>query len=116
MPLALHLPRKNGTFSQYKLSERILPRVSGVKFRSRVAYAAAHVVLDRRRTRDPIAAPVLDWEATLAYRRYLWSLGFGVAEAMDTAQRGMGLTWELAREHCISTNRGPSLIPGGVFP
>ncbi len=98
MALALHLPRKNGSFSQYKLSERILPRVSGVKFRSRVAYAAAHVVLDRRRTRDPIAAPVLDWEATLAYRHYLWSLGFGVAEAMDTAQRGMGLTWELARE------------------
>jgi len=57
---------------------------------SRVAYAAAHVACD--------AAGEIDWDATLAYRRYLWSLGLGVAEAMDTAQRGMGLDWPLARE------------------
>ena len=60
--------------------------------RSRVAFAAAHVVA------DPLAyAPggpaVLDWEATLAFRRHLWAHGLGVAEAMDTAQRGMGLDW-----------------------
>ena len=41
---------------------------------------------------------MIDWDATLAYREYLWSLGFGVAEAMDTAQRGMGLDWPLALE------------------
>lgn len=58
--------------------------------RSRVAYAAAHVACD--------AVGAIDWDATLAYRRYLWSLGLGVAEAMDTAQRGMGLDWPLARE------------------
>jgi len=59
---------------------------------SRVAYAAAHVVC------DPHSDTELDWEGTLAYRRYLWSLGLGVAEAMDTAQRGMGLDWPHARE------------------
>lgn len=66
--------------------------------RSRVAYAAAHVVADPLADTDPVGRPVVDWEATLAYRRYLWSLGLAVAEAMDTAQRGMGLTWELAKE------------------
>ncbi len=44
------------------------------------------------------ASPVIDWEATLGYRRYLWSLGLGVAEAMDTAQRGMGLDWTTTKE------------------
>src|SRR5258705_11811241 len=59
---------------------------------SRVAYAAAHVVC------DPQSPAEIDWEATLAYRRSLWSFGLGVAEAMDTAQRGMGLGWPQARE------------------
>jgi hypothetical protein len=63
---------------------------------SRVAYAAAHVVLDPASGGKP--RPVLDMEATLAFRRRLWSLGLGVAEAMDTAQRGMGLDWEMAKE------------------
>jgi hypothetical protein len=57
---------------------------------SRTVYAAAHVVVDPL-AGDPLIDPRIDWEATLNYRRYLWSLGLGVAEAMDTAQRGMGL-------------------------
>src|SRR4029079_5037143 len=61
---------------------------------TRVAYAAAHVVADPRSTKDPWLEAAIDWEATLAYRRHLWSWGFGIAEAMDTAQRGMGLDWE----------------------
>ncbi|HXH88542.1 MAG TPA: dihydrodipicolinate synthase family protein [Gaiellaceae bacterium] len=65
--------------------------------RSRVAFAAAHVVADPTST-TPGAGPGLDWEATLAYRRYLWGLGLGVADAMDTAQRGMGLDWPATRE------------------
>jgi hypothetical protein len=65
---------------------------------TRIAFAAAHVVVDPLRTAEPLTHPVLDWDATLAYREYLWSLGFGVAEAMDTAQRGMGLDWPLALE------------------
>ena len=60
---------------------------------SRIAYAAAHVVPDTSSKDNAI-----DWERTLAYRRHLWSYGLGVAEAMDTAQRGMGLGWEAARE------------------
>jgi Protein of unknown function (DUF993) len=63
---------------------------------TRVAFAAAHVVLDPASAGHP--RPALDMEATLAFRRRLWSLGLGVAEAMDTAQRGMGLDWEMAKE------------------
>ena len=58
---------------------------------NRVAYAAAHVVADPRAAINPWQQTAIDWDATLAYRHYLWSLGFGVAEAMDTAQRGMGM-------------------------
>src|SRR5689334_1345195 len=58
---------------------------------NRVAFAAAHVVADPLAAADPWLDAAIDWESTLAYRRHLWSLGFGVAEAMDTAQRGMGL-------------------------
>ena len=65
---------------------------------ARVAYAAAHVVADPTSDATPGQAAVLDWDATLAYRRYLWTQGLGVAEAMDTAQRGMGLNWDTAAE------------------
>ncbi len=65
---------------------------------NRVAYAAVHVVADPLAEVDPWLGAALDWEATLAYRRYLWDLGLGVAEAMDTAQRGMGLDWPSALE------------------
>jgi hypothetical protein len=66
--------------------------------RTRLAMAAAHVVADPLATVDPWLEPALDWEATLAYRRHLWDLGLSVAEAMDTAQRGMGLDWAMSRE------------------
>src|SRR3712207_4906403 len=59
----------------------------------RVALAAAHVVADPLAEQDPWLDVKIDWDRTIAYRRYLWSLGLGVAEAMDTAQRGMGLDW-----------------------
>jgi hypothetical protein len=65
---------------------------------NRVAYAAAHVVADPLSTADPWLQPAIDWDATLAYRQYLWSLGLGVAEAMDTAQRGTGLDWPASLE------------------
>src|SRR5712672_1447741 len=64
---------------------------------NRIAYAAAHVVADPLAEQDPWLAPAIDWERTIAYRRHLWSLGLGVAEAMDTAQRGMGLGWDDAK-------------------
>lgn len=64
----------------------------------RIAYAAAHVVADPRADVAPWDRAAVDWEATLAFRRHLWALGFKVAEAMDTAQRGMGLDWPQAHE------------------
>ncbi len=65
---------------------------------NRVAIAAAHVVADPLADCDPWLDARLDWDATIAYRRHLWKLGFGVAEAMDTAQRGMGLDWKTSLE------------------
>ena len=67
-------------------------------FRARVAFAAAHVVADPRAENVPGAPAALDWDATLAFRHHLWRHGFGVAEAMDTAQRGMGLDYPATRE------------------
>lgn len=65
---------------------------------NRKALAAAHVVADPLSTKEPWLEAAVDWDATLAYRRHLWSWGFGVAEAMDTAQRGMGLDWNNSLE------------------
>ncbi|MEV0329008.1 dihydrodipicolinate synthase family protein [Micromonospora echinospora] len=65
---------------------------------SRIAYAAAHVVADPTAENVPGAPAALDWETTLAFRHHLWAHGFGVAEAMDTAQRGMGLDHAATRE------------------
>ncbi|MDQ6638851.1 MAG: dihydrodipicolinate synthase family protein [Pseudomonadota bacterium] len=65
---------------------------------TRIAYSAAHVVADPSAASDPWITAALDWDATIAYRQRLWSLGLGVAEAMDTAQRGMGLDWPTSLE------------------
>src|SRR5262249_2999771 len=65
---------------------------------NRIAYAAAHVVADPLAHADPWLEPAIDWERTVAFRRHLWSLGLGVSEAMDTAQRGMGLDWPTSLE------------------
>jgi hypothetical protein len=65
---------------------------------NRIAYSAAHVVADPQAVIDPWLQCALDWDTTINYRRYLWSLGLGVAEAMDTAQRGMGLDWPTSLE------------------
>ena len=92
MPRTLKLPRADGSLAPYTVREPRMWPAPTAPIRSRVAYAAAHVVS------DPHSDAAVDWDATLAYRRHLWSLGLGVAEAMDTAQRGMGLDWPLARE------------------
>ncbi len=95
---AVKLLRPDGSAYDYApIGTPLLPAARG-PFATRIAFAAAHVVVDPLRTAEPPAQPVIDWNATLAYREYLWSLGFGVAEAMDTAQRGMGLDWPLALE------------------
>jgi hypothetical protein len=97
----LLLPRADGTLapytpgppSPYGTPEGVAPRL-----RTRVAYAAAHVVADPLADINPTLETRLDWEATLAYRQHLWSHGLAVAEAMDTAQRGMGLDWPTTQE------------------
>lgn len=96
MSLSIRLPGDDGKTNNYCLGEPGHFSLPMDVPQSRVAYAAAHVVCDPLVTTSQ--SPCLDWEATLAYRRYLWSCGLGVAEAMDTAQRGMGLDWQLAVE------------------
>ena len=81
---------------------------------NRVALAAAHVVADPLADNDPWLTPAIDWDRTIAFRRHLWSLGLGVAEAMDTAQRGMGLDWpnalELIRRSVEAAREVPSAL------
>ncbi len=85
---------------------------------NRTAYAAAHVVIDPLADRDPWLNAAIDWDRTLAFREHLWSLGFGVAEAMDTAQRGMGLDWptslELIQRSQAAARASGHLIASGV--
>ena len=86
----------------------------GAPFTSRIAYAAAHVVADPAAENVPGAPPAVDWEATLAFRRHLWAHGFGVAEAMDTAQRGMGLDHPVARELIRRSAREAAAVGGAI--
>jgi hypothetical protein len=98
MAKELQLPKKDGTFYRYQVESTTPFDATKSKFDSRIAFSAAHVVCNPFADTDPLSNGQIDWEATLAYRRHLWSMGLGVAEAMDTAQRGMGLNWESAKE------------------
>jgi len=92
------LPTAARAFEPYTTGEPIaLPNGAPPAF-NRVAYAAAHVVGDPLADVDPWLDVAVDWDQTIAFRQYLWDLGLGVAEAMDTAQRGMGLDWNGAKE------------------
>ena len=95
----LLLPNPDRTITAYKLSGTPIPfeRHKAADF-PRIAFAAAHVVADPLASNDPWLTPAIDWDTTLKFRHRLWDLGLGVAEAMDTAQRGMGLTWDEAKE------------------
>ncbi|HUK03721.1 MAG TPA: dihydrodipicolinate synthase family protein [Burkholderiales bacterium] len=111
--LTIDLPAQGGALEHYRLKG---PKAFARPSRpfARVAYAAAHVVADPLSSKEPWLDAAIDWDATLAYRRHLWSWGFGVAEAMDTAQRGMGLDWSaslLLVEKSISEAKR---IPGAV--
>ncbi|WP_306119854.1 MULTISPECIES: dihydrodipicolinate synthase family protein [unclassified Roseitalea] len=92
----LHLPNADGGLAPFTLTAGPAPE-PGANW-NRTAYAAAHVVADPLADNDPWLEAAIDWDGTLAFREHLWSLGFGVAEAMDTAQRGMGLDWPAALE------------------
>jgi Protein of unknown function (DUF993) len=98
MPESIRLPRPDGTLRSYRPRQAAAAWGPAPPPESRVAFAAVHVVADPLADTTPVSPARLDWDATLAYRRYIWSLGLGVAEAMDTAQRGMGLEWDTSRE------------------
>jgi len=93
------LPTADRKLAPYVMGEPIQfpSRAEAVNF-NRIAYAAAHVVADPLAEIDPWLDTAIDWEKTVAFRNYLWDLGLGVAEAMDTAQRGGGVDWPSARE------------------
>lgn len=109
--ITLPLITPQGTTAAYTLSGRSVPAVARQAF-NRIAYSAAHVVADPRAAIDPWLQSAVDWDATLQYRHHLWSLGLGVAEAMDTAQRGMGLDWPTSRELIQRTLQAASTVPG----
>jgi Protein of unknown function (DUF993) len=113
---SIRLPRADSTSRSFTLRRPgawSLPP-AGTRF-NRVAYAAVHVVADPFAAVDPWLACAIDWEATLAYRSYIWSLGLGVAEAMDTAQRGMGVDWPASLELIARSLELAQATPGAVI-
>jgi hypothetical protein len=99
MSLSIKLPERGGRLTDYRLSEpKRFAAPAGAPPLNRIALAAAHVVADPMADVDPWLTAAPDWDRTIAFREHLWSLGLGVAEAMDTAQRGMGLDWPMALE------------------
>jgi Protein of unknown function (DUF993) len=114
MALALQLPSADGKLGTYTLrgTAPVTPP-KGVKF-NRIAYSAAHVVAAPLAAIDPWLQCAVDWDATIAYRRRLWSLGLGVAEAMDTAQRGMGLDWPTSLELIRRSLDAARDVPGAL--
>jgi len=95
---SLRLPRADGSLRAHRPGTTPFVPGDGPPPTSRVAFAAAHVVADPLAVGDPWLSTSVDWDATLAFRRHLWSQGMAVAEAMDTAQRGMGLDWPATQE------------------
>jgi hypothetical protein len=115
---SIRLPREDGRLEEFRLSTaRQFPDRAQGPF-NRIAFSAAHVVSDPLAGNDPWLDAAVDWDRTLAYREYLWDLGLGVAEAMDTAQRGMGLDWptsrELIRRSVAAARARDALIFSGV--
>ena len=96
--LSLKLPKADGSLESYRLAaSRSFPaRLQGSL--NRVAFSAVHVVADPLADVDPWLSAAVDWDKTIAFREYIWDLGLGVAEAMDTAKRGMGLDWPTSLE------------------
>lgn len=96
--LSLKLPTAGGAMETYRLAaSRSFPaKLEGTL--NRVAFSAAHVVSNPLAEVDPWLTAAVDWDKTIAFREHVWDLGLGVAEAMDTAQRGMGLDWPTSLE------------------
>jgi hypothetical protein len=111
--MKIQLPQENGSLSSYTMKAAPVRPQAGAKAFNRTVYAASHVVIDPFGTVDPWdQSPRVDWDGTMAFREHLWSLGFKVAEAMDTAQRGMGVDWPVACELIQRSIRHARTIPG----
>ncbi|WP_342360920.1 dihydrodipicolinate synthase family protein [Terrarubrum flagellatum] len=117
--LTIRLPRSDRSLETFRLSApRDFPdRAAGPM--NRIAFSAAHVVADPLSESDPWLDAAIDWDRTIAYRERLWDLGLGVAEAMDTAQRGMGLDWPtsldlIRRSTAAAKARGGALVFSGA--
>jgi hypothetical protein len=124
--LTLKLPTPKGGLEDYAVREPQVFQKPSQPF-TRRSLAAAHVVADPFSSKDPWLEAAIDWDATIAYRRHLWSWGHGIAESMDTAQRGMGLDWtnslELIRRTVeesrtvsgafVASGAGTDHLPGG---
>src|SRR6516225_7959508 len=115
----LKLPKADGSLETYRLAaSRSFPaRLEGTL--NRVAFSAAHVVANPLADVDPWLAAAVDWDRTIAFREHVWDLGLGVAEAMDTAQRGMGLDWPtslelITRSVRAAKARGNALVFSGA--
>ena len=110
----LNLPTSGGKLAPYAMQPPKKFPAAKPPF-NRIAYAAAHVVADPLADADPWIDAKIDWEATIAFRRHLWSLGLGVAEAMDTAQRGMGLDWPTSLELIRRSLEAAKDFPGALI-
>ncbi|MDP6342331.1 MAG: dihydrodipicolinate synthase family protein [Alphaproteobacteria bacterium] len=109
---SVNLPAADGRLEAFATTPpRDFPARANRPF-NRIAYAAAHVVADPLAEADPWLEAAIDWPATIAYRRHLFDLGLGVAEAMDTAQRGMGLDWPASQELIRRSLAAAREIPG----
>ena len=108
----LTLPTDDARLEPFRLTGTpLVPRAPKVPL-TRTAFAAAHVVSNTLRERNPWdTRPAVDWDATLAFRQQLWDQGLGLAEAMDTAQRGMGVDWPTALELIQRTMRAAKSHP-----
>ncbi|MDH6623584.1 hypothetical protein M2271_001371 [Streptomyces sp. LBL] len=116
--MTVQLPDGKGGVRTYEPRTEPLAFTTGAPFTSRRVFSAAHVVADPYADVSPDGPAAVDWDATLAFRRHLWSHGLGVAEAMDTAQRGMGLDWagaaELIRRSAAEAKAVGGLVACGV--
>src|SRR3989440_9250549 len=112
--LSLKLPKADRSIETYRLAaSRTFPsKLEGTL--NRVAFSAAHVVSDPLADVDPWLSSAIDWDKTIAFREHVWDLGLGVAEAMDTAQRGMGLDWPTSLE-LIQRSVRAAKARGGVL-
>jgi hypothetical protein len=114
--MRITLPTADGGLAPYTLRGpgNFTPAARGTKL-TRIAYSAAHVVADPRAAIDPWLQCAVDWDTTIAYRVRLWRMGLGVAEAMDTAQRGMGLDWPTSLELIRRSLDAAKDVPGALI-